>query len=157
MILNIDDWKLEVHVEDTRQHSSFYTSEHCTCGYCENFYRTIGYVAPNLGTFLADFGADVNGPVEMLPFEPTLCLVAYRVTGRILKYGLAPIMVDHVPVLPKEEDESHFKLEVGELRLPWVMCQHPDDVVSPANEPEYLEMMYRRLLERRAGEFIIGS
>ena len=70
----------------------------------------------------------------MYPFEPTICLVAYRVTGQILEYGAAPIMVDHVPVLPKPEDENQFKLEVGEIGLPWVMLEDPDEVVSTGGD-----------------------
>ena len=157
MILNIDDWKFDINLEDTRAHSSFSASRHCTCGYCENYYRGIRYACPELKRFLGNFGVDIEGPVEMLPFEPTICLVAYRVTGKILEYGMGPIMVDHVPVMPLPEDAHNFKLEVGELQLPWVILEDPDEVVSPANEPEYLEMMYRRLLERRGGDFIICS
>lgn len=157
MILNIDDWKFDVNLEDTRAHSSFSATRHCTCGYCENYYRAVDYASPGLRRFLADFGIDIEGPVEMYPFEPTICLVAYRVTGRILEYGAAPIMVDHVPVLPKPEDERQFKLEVGEIGLPWVMLEDPDEVVSPANEPEFLERMYEKLFERHCGDFFIFS
>ena len=157
MILNIDDWKFEVNLEDTRVHSSFSASRHCTCAYCENYYRGVGYAAPNLRRFLADFGVDIEGPVEMYPFEPTICLTAYRVTGRILTYGAGPIMVDNVPVLPTPEDERQFKLEVGEIGLPWVMLEDPDEVVSPANEPEFLERMYEKLFQRRSGDFFICS
>ena len=157
MILNIDDWKFDVDTEVTREHSSFSASRHCTCAYCENFYRGVQYVCPDLKRFLGDFGVDIEGPVEMYPFEPTICLVAYRVTGKILEYGKGPIMVDHVPVLPKPEDERQFKLEVGELQLPWLMLEDPDEVVSPANEPEFLEQMYQKMYERHIGDFFICS
>ena len=157
MILKIDDWKFDVNLEDTRVHSSFSASRHCTCAYCENYYRGVRYAAPNLKPFLEDFGVDLEGPVEMYPFEPTICLVAYRVTGRILAYGAGPIMVDNVPVLPTPEDERQFKLEVGEIGLPWVMLEDPDEVVSPANEPEFLERMYEKLFQRRSGDFLICS
>jgi len=112
---------------------------------------------PALIPFLKQFGIDIDGPVEMYPFEPTICLVAYRVTGRILEYGKEAIMVDHVPVLPRPEDERQFKLEVGEMQLPWLMLEDPDEVVSPANEPEFLERMYEKLFERRSGDFFIAS
>ena len=69
----------------------------------------------------------------------------------------APIMVDGVPVLPKADDERHFLLEVGELELPWIMLEDPNEVISPANEPEFLERMYERMIQRRVGEFFIGS
>ena len=83
MILNIDDWKFDINLEDTQAHSSFSASRHCTCAYCENYYRGVRYVSPNLKGFLADFGIDIEGPVEMYPFEPTICLVAYRVTAKM--------------------------------------------------------------------------
>ena len=157
MIVNIDDWRLEVFPEETRQHSAYSTQRHCTCAYCENFYRATGYVYPDLRPFLENFGVDPEGPVEMFPFEPTICLVSYRVTGRILSHGLSPIMVSGVPVLPKSDDERHFLLEVGELELPWIMLEDPNEVISPANEPEFLERMYERMFQRRIGECIVGS
>ena len=157
MILTINDWKFEVNLEQTREHSSFSASRHCTCAYCENYYRSVDLACPGLRQFLENFGIDIEGPVEMFPFEPTICLLSYRVTGRIVEYGFAPILVDHVPVLPKMEDERQFKLEVGEMELPWVMLEDPNEVVSPANEPEFLEQMYRRLAERRSGDFFICS
>ena len=66
-------------------------------------------------------------------------------------------MVDGVPVLPKPDDERHFLLEVGEIQVPWIMLEDPEEVISPANEPEFLERMYEKMFQRRAGEFIIGS
>ena len=157
MIITIDDWKFDIDPEMTRDHTAFSVMRHCTCAYCENYYRSADYACPGLRPFLAQFGSDVEGPVEMYPFEPTICLTAYRITGQILEYGLAPMMVDGVPVLPVREDERQFKLEVGELELPWIMLEDPDEVISPANEPEFLERMYRKLLERRSGDFFVCS
>ena len=157
VIITIDDWKFDIDPEMTREHSAYSVMRHCTCAYCENYYRSVNYVCPELKPFLSRFGSDVEGPVEMFPFEPTICLVSYRITGQILEYGFGPIMVDHVPVLPKAEDSRQFKLEVGEIELPWVMLEDPNEVVSPANEPEFLEQMYRRLAERRSGDFFICS
>ena len=51
MILNIDDWKFEVNLEDTRVHSSFSASRHCTCAYCENYYRGVSTLPPTCGGF----------------------------------------------------------------------------------------------------------
>ena len=157
MILTIDDWKFQVFVEETREHSSFSASHHCTCAYCENYYRSADTACPELRGFLRSFGVELEGPVEMFPFEPTICLISYRVTGSILAYGSAPMMVGGVPVMPVQKDTRLFHLEVGEMELPWVMRVDPDEVVSPANEPEFLEQMYRRLLERRGGEFFLCS
>jgi hypothetical protein len=58
------------------------------------------------------------------------------------------MMVDGVPVTAEIEDENHFLLEVGEMELPWLLPIDPESVVSPANEPEFLEKMYRKLAVR---------
>ena len=148
MELQIEDWIFQIDLERTKEHSSFVSGEHCTCGYCENYYRTASTVYPSLKGFLAQFGVRLDGPSEMYPIEPTLYLAGYRVFGRILTYGMGPVMVDGVPVTAEPVDEAHFMLEVGEMPLPWALPEDPNEVVSPANEPEFLEKMYRKLLLR---------
>lgn len=148
MVLQIDDWIFRIDLERTKEHSSFVSGEHCTCSYCENFYRTVGTVYPALKDFLGQFGIVIDGPSEMYPIEPTLYLAGYRVFGEVLTYGTGPMMTDGVPVTAEPVDEFHFMLEVGEMPLPWVLQEDPDEVISPANEPEFLEKMYRKLLLR---------
>ena len=148
MVLQIDDWIFSVDLERTKEHSSFVSSEHCTCDYCENYYRSIDLIYPELRPFLGRFGILIDGPSEMYPIEPTLYLSGYRVFGKILQFGNGPIMVGDVPVTAEPVDDAHFMLEVGEIPLPWVMEIDPEEVVSPANEPEFLERMYRKLLYR---------
>ena len=157
MIVAIDDWKFEVNVEDTRAHSSFSASRHCTCAYCENYYRTVERVYPNLCPFIARFGGHILGPVEMYPIEPTLYLSGYRIFGRVLRAGNAPFMVDGVPVMPDIREDGIFMLEVGEMELPWVLEEDMNEVISPANEPEFLEKMYRKLLSRSNGSYFLLS
>lgn len=151
MILKINDWEFDIDLDATREHSSFASEDHCTCGYCENYYRAVKLCYPGLKPFLKRFGLDIDGPVEMYPIEPTLYLSGYRVTGRILKFGNSPMMVDGIPVSADPREERYFMLEVGEMHLPWLLAEHPDDVVSPANEPEFLEKMYRKILSRDPG------
>ena len=148
MILKIDDWIFEIDPEKTKEHSSFAVKSHCTCGYCENFYRTSEAACPGLRAFLDGFFVDIQGPSEMYPFEPTLCLLGYKVWGRILSYGREPMMAGGIPIVPVPREKGLFLLEVGEIELPWVLEEDMDEVVSPANEPEYLENMYRKMLER---------
>ena len=148
MVLQINDWVFQIDPERTHEHSSFVSSEHCTCSYCENYYRTAALVYPNLKGFLAKFGLLADAPSEMYPIEPTLYLVGYRVFGKILTYGVAPMMIDGVPVTAEPVDDVHFMLELGEMPLPWVLSEDPNEVISPANEPEFLEKMYRKLLLR---------
>lgn len=151
MILAINDWVFDIDLEGTLDHSSFAASDHCTCGYCENYYRTVRQCYPGLKSFLKRFGLDIDGPVEMYPLEPTLYLSGYRVTGKIVKFGNSPMMVDGVPVTAQPRDDRYFMIEVGEMMLPWVMAEDPEDVISPANEPEFLMKMYQKLLSRDPG------
>lgn len=148
MILKIDDWIFDIDPEKTMEHSSFAVNSHCTCGYCENYYRSVEMAYPELRPFLERFFADIQGPSEMYPIEPTLYLLGYKVNGRILRFGCGPILVEQVPVMPQLLDDEHFMLEVGEMELPWVMDEDMDEVLSPANEPEFLERMYRKLFQR---------
>ena len=148
MILKIDDWVFDIDVEKTREHSSFALDSHCTCGYCENYYRSVQLVCPELSSFLEQFCVEIQGPSEMFPFEPTLCLLGYKVFGRIRQFGREPMMVNGIPVMPIPREEGLFLLEVGEINLPWVLEEDMDEVISPANEPEFLENMYRKMFQR---------
>lgn len=157
MILKINDWEFNIDMERTVEHSSFTSEDHCTCGYCENYYRAVKLCYPGLKPFLKQFGLNINGPVEMYPFEPTLYLAGYRVTGQIRRMGIAPMMVDGIPVTAEPQDSRYFMLEVGEMPLPWVMREDMDEVISPANEPEFLEKMYRKILDRSLGSGTVVS
>ena len=152
MIIKIDDWIFEVDPTKTKAHSTAAVQNHCNCGYCENFYRTVDLEYPNLRPFLDRFFNEIEGPSEMYPFEPTLCLLGYKVFGRIVKAGVGPMMVDGVPIMGEVIDGDTFKLEVGELELPWTLDEDMDEVLSPANEPEFLEKMYRILINRNGGD-----
>ena len=152
MILKINDWEFDIDWDRTTEHSSFASEDHCTCAYCENYYRSVDRVYPNLRPFITRFGGHILGPVEMYPIEPTLYLSGYRIFGRVLRAGNAPFMVDGVPVMPDIREDGIFMLEVGEMELPWVLEEDMDEVISPANEPEFLEKMYRKLLSRSAGD-----
>ena len=157
MVLQIDDWIFRVDLERTKEHSSFVSSDHCTCGYCENYYRSAGVVYPDLKSFLSQFGIKLDGPSEMYPIEPTLYLAGYRVFGKVEAFGKGPIMVDGIPITAEPVDDAHFMLEVGEMPLPWVLEEDPDEVISPANEPEFLDKMYRKLMLRNGYSGFISS
>lgn len=157
MILQINDWIFDIDYEKTRDHSSFASSDHCICGYCENYYRAVTVTYPNLRPFLKQFGLEIDGPVEMWPFEPTLCLAGYRVTGKIIQIGREPMMVDGVPVTAEPIDERLFRVEAGEMELPWMLAEDRNEVVSPANEPEFLQKMYRKMLSRSGSDLFLLS
>ena len=151
MKLKINDWEFDIDALQTAEHSSVVVSEHCTCGYCENYYRTIRDACPGLEALLARFCVHIEGPSEMYPIEPTLYLAGYRIFGSIIRAGNAPIMVDGVPVMADIRENGQFMLEVGELNLPWVLEEDIAEVISPANEPEFLEKMYWKLQSRKSG------
>ena len=157
MIIQIDDWKFQVFTVSNRRYYAREAAEHCTCGYCENYYRAASLAYPGLHEFLARFGIKLDGPSEMYPIEPTLYLAGYRVFGQVETYGKSPMMVDGVPVSAEPVDDVHFMLEIGEMPLPWMLEEDPDEVVSPANEPEFLEKMYLKMLKRNAYSGFISS
>ena len=141
MILKVADWCFRVNVTATKENSIRYSEDHCTCAYCQNYYDTVEQAYPGLKKFLGEFGIDMHGPVEVMPFEPTLFMACYRVCGQIRTWGFQELWADGVSVVPESGDEETFLLWVGELELPWVQSVSPEDVVSPANYPEFLDRM----------------
>ena len=157
-VLEIEDWILETDIPVTMEHSAAIARDHCTCGYCQNFYQAIDAFFPNLRRFLAQFGIVPEGPDELLPFEPTLLLASYAVSGRILRRGKLPVYVDGIPVLMESGKRSevisgcpepYFVLTIGEFELPWILEEDMNEVISPANDPECLERIYNRWLLRQ--------
>ncbi len=156
MILKIADWQFRVDPKKTRDRTRKYSTDHCTCGYCNNYYDTVERTYPGLCKFLDHFGIYIHGPCEVMPFEPTLMLACYRVDGQILQWGKEELQADGICITPEAGEEDTFLLWVGEMSLPWVQTEAMEDVVSPANLPEFLErMQYMWLL--RHGEEIVFS
>lgn len=156
MILILADWRFRVDVEATRVRTTQNASDHCECAYCKNYYDTVDMAHPKLRSFLAEFGVHIAGPSELMPFSPTLMLACYRVQGQILEWGETELFVDGVPITPEAEEDDTFLLWVGEVELPWVQEERPEDVVSPANLPEFLDRM-RQIWLLRHGEEILFS
>ena len=141
MILKLADWRFRVNVEATAERTRKYSYEHCQCSYCKNFYDAIDVAYPELRSVMESFGINLEGPSELMPFEPTLMLACYRVDGEILQCGKSQLFVKGVQLLPEAYDEKTFLLWVGEVKLPWLQQEKVEDVVSPANLPEFLERM----------------
>ena len=156
MILEAGDWRFRVNVEATRERTSKYSFEHCQCSYCKNFYDAIDAAHPSLRPALGEFGINLEGPSELMPFEPTLMLACYRVDGEIVQWGKAALAVDGVPIVPELGDDKTFLLWVGELELPWLQKEPVEEVVSPANLPEFMERMQEVWLLRHGNEFIFS-
>lgn len=146
MVISLADWQFHVDSEATLEYTSRCSLDHCTCPYCQNYYENVDRSHPSLRPVLLRFGVILNGPCEVMPVEPTLVIACYRVTGQIRKSGEAYLHVDGVDLRPEEADENTFFLWVGPMELPWTQQEAMDEVVSPANQPEFLERMMRRLL-----------
>lgn len=154
MILKIGDWRFRVDPEKTRARTEKYSTDHCTCGYCSNYYDTVEMTYPGLCKFLDHFGIYIHGPCEVMPFEPTFVLVCYRVDGEILQWGSTPLHGDNIDVTPEAGEDGTFLLWVGEMELPWVQQEAMEDVVSPANLPEFMERMQNMWLLRHGDNFV---
>jgi len=154
LILKLGDWRFRVNVEATAERTRKYSFEHCQCGYCKNFYDAIDVAYPELRPVMEQFGINLEGPSELMPFEPTLMLACYRVDGEILKWGKSQLSVRGVSLLPEAGDENTFLLWVGEMKLPWLQKEAVEDVVSPANLPEFMERMQEIWSLRHGNTFL---
>ncbi len=154
LILKLADWRFRVDVEATAERTRKYSYEHCQCGYCKNFYDAIDVAYPELRSVMEHFGIHLEGPCELMPFEPTLMLACYRVDGQILQWGKSQLYAKGVQLLPEAGDDKTFLLWVGEVRLPWLQKEPAEEVVSPANLPEFLERMREIWSIRHDNSFI---
>ena len=146
MVVTLADWQFRVDVDSTLEYTHKCSLDHCTCAYCENFYENVDVTHPSLRAVLSRFGICLNGPCEVMPFEPTLVAAAYRVTGQILSRGEAYLHVDDVALRPEESDEDTFLLWVGPMDLPWTRDEDMDEVLSPANQTDFMDRMMAKLL-----------
>lgn len=141
MTIAFADWQFEVDVEATKIHTTKNSTDHCKCDYCKNYYESVNLAYPELRHFLNLFGVNILGPSELMPFEPTLMLACYRVHGTISQWGNSQMYAGNIPIIAEAADEETFLLWVGEVELPWMQEIDPDDVISPANLPEFLVRM----------------
>ena len=146
MRIRLADWEFAVDAEATWDYTMKCSTDHCTCPYCMNFYENADRVQPMLRPVLRKFGIYLNGPCEVMPFEPTLAAACYRVTGQIEKQGASFLYVEDIPLRPEKADDKTFFFWVGPLELPWTQDIPCEDVESPANQPEFMDRMMQRLL-----------
>lgn len=154
MIITLADWVFFVDKEATIAYTLKCSTDHCTCAYCRNYYESVDRAHPTLRPFLEQMGILLEGPCEVMPFEPTLVMVCYRVTGTIKQFGNACMHVDGVPLIPESSNDGTFLLWVGEMELPWIQNEPMEDVLSPANEPAFMERMMQKWLDTRNGSHI---
>ncbi len=144
--ISIADWQFRVDRDATRDYTMKCSTDHCLCPYCRNFYETVDSVNLRLRSILDGFGIFLDGPCEVMPIEHNVILAAYRVTGSIVRSGKLRLYVDDVPLIPEMSENGTFLLWVGPMELPWIQGIAPEEVISPANKPEFLERMTARVL-----------
>ena len=156
MIISVNNWVFDVDVDATAQYCREVQSDPCLCGYCRNFRSAVNTAYPTLDLFLKKLGSTVLAPEELMPYEPTIYEGSYCISGRILQRGDRLIQLPGCTVSIFGEDETdyptqcpqpYFVFRTCSLELPWVLDEDMDEVVSPANEPEYLQRMWDRLLQ----------
>lgn len=156
MELTIGDWAFDVDAAATFRTTTRNSLDHCTCGYCKNYYEAAPLTYPELPEFLSRFGVEFHGPSEVMPYLPTCILACYRVQGQITHFGTAPIFAGEVLITPESVDENSFFLWTGEMMLPWLQEESEEEVVSPANLPEFMDRMEQVWLLRHGPESIIS-
>lgn len=144
--ISVADWQFRVDRDATQDYTMKCSTDHCLCPYCRNYYETVDGAHPRLRSVLDGFGIFLDGPCEVMPLEHNVILAAYRVTGAISRAGKLQLHVDDVPLIPEAGEDGTFLLWVGPMELPWVQEVAPEDVLSPANEPEFLERMSAKAL-----------
>lgn len=152
MILKVDDWEFDIDLERTMAYSAEEAAGHCDCAYCRNFYAAVDEIYPQFRPFLAQFGLDIEAPEEM--FNPSVYadsldyMPIYVVYGKILKSGQYEMTAGSVNIVARlaEEGVDYFQLDCYEVLLPWVLDEPIEDVLSPANEPSFLQKMWDKLM-----------
>lgn len=154
MRLTVEDWVFEVDTEATAGYAAEELRDHCTCGYCRNFYAAVDGKYPSLRAFLAQFGLQLEAPTELFPYEPTVYEASYVVAGTILRQG-RPVECGGLTIAFEAESQINhslhgpvFFLTTGLLELPWVLDEPAEEILSPANEPSFLRKMRRRILKK---------
>lgn len=156
MFFSIADWQFRVDTAATAERTIRNSLDHCLCGYCRNYYETVDRAHPRLCAVLGKFGISLEGPSELMPLEPNVILACYRVQGQILHQGNTRIFVDDVRIFPEAGDENSFFLWIGAVVVPWVQDEPMEDVLSPANEPEFLDRMALKWMELTEEETILS-
>lgn len=159
MVITLNDWVFDVNVDATMEYSNSITKDYCQCGYCRNFRSAAHTSYPGVHDLLRKFGNQISTPEELMPFEPTVYEGSYCISGTILQRGQQPIHYGQCRIWVLSQSETdyetecespYFVLRSEALELPWVLDEDMDEVISPANEPEYLQRMWSRLLESAA-------
>lgn len=160
MTLQLNDWIFDIDIEHTMERSAVEAKDHCTCAYCRNFYAGMDRYLSGLRPLLAQFGIDAEAPDTLYPYDVQKDLMWYEgeyvLFGQIVKTGRQPLRSNRLdsffinPILVDEYDlpQPHFVLSLEKAQLPWILEEPMEEVVSPANEPTFLDEMWDHLLKK---------
>lgn len=118
MTIGFGDWKFRVDVAETMEHTTQNSRDHCECAYCRNFYGSVDGAYPMLRPFLGRFGIYLDGPSEVMPLEPNVILVCYRVHGELLQRSGEDFWLEDIRFTVEPSEGGTFLLWVGELEVP---------------------------------------
>ena len=144
--LTIDDWIFDVDIAANIIRSAEEAAEHCTCGYCRNYYEAVDRFFPSLRKLLGQFGLCAEAPDELMPYEADMNIWydgCFAVRGRILSTGPKAMQADGVTVRVNKDNiwqVNHqcqapcFVLMIEGLCLPWVLDEPLNSVESPVGK-----------------------
>ena len=120
-----------------KEKTSEYYAKHtlCDCNGCQNFYKQIKGLFPELEEFISQFGVDITKPDEMSWYDINKSIgytPYYTVTGKIEKMGTNELAFENINVafhqsdtpcndIPNEQTESYFIIEIPTVDLPWIL------------------------------------
>ena len=153
MVLQVNDWQFQLFEVTQRKYYARERLEHCTCAWCRNYYESVDAKYPDLRPLMERFAVDIEAPCEMIALSPTLCNAYFAVSGKIIKRGEGPILVDGLTVEPLESGESMvnfqedwpvFFLYVSYMTLPWVLDEPMEEADSPAKGQKFVQRLLSR-------------
>lgn len=120
-----------------RDKTSKYYETHslCQCDGCQNFYKQIKGLFPEIEKLLNEFGVDISKPDEMPWYDIDNRIEYfphYTVTGNIEKVYECIIDFENLKVIihkvrnpftdiPNKQTDPYFIIEVDHITLPWVL------------------------------------
>ena len=135
MIIQKQDCKMDIDLEQTREYYASHSI--CDCPCCRNYYAQVKNRFRLLDIFLLELGVSIDRPDEMgcveADNEIQYIFASYTVCGKILeldKYEidlndgglfLSIVIGDHF--IPNEQKADYFVVTVYNIVLPWVLSE----------------------------------
>jgi hypothetical protein len=118
---------MNVNIGKTQKYyHSIGTESLCDCNYCKNYYAQVKASYPEIASYLASLGVDIEKPFELSPLELENGMLEYCACQYIV-FGSCPDMYRHkigdvefhvASHHPSTEiEEEHFVLEFAPIRL----------------------------------------